>query len=83
MDFLPFRAHLNAQSGRKSTLIFHAGDYPRSFRAEGVACDLAFLQLLEHSGATGEHVAVGGIEIAGVPGIGDIAIAAGKAQKLD
>ena len=81
MDFLPFRAHLNAQSGRKSTLIFHAGDYPRSFRAEGVACDLAFLQLLEHSGAAGEHIAVGGIEIAGVPRVGHVAGAIGPIEQ--
>lgn len=80
VDFLPFRARLNAQSGRKSTLIFHVGDYPRSFRAEGVAHDLACLQLLEHSGATGEHIAVGGIEIAGIPGIGHVAGAIGPVE---
>ncbi len=78
--FLPFRAHSNAQSGKFSTLIFHVGDYPRSFRAEGVARDLACLQLLEHSGATGEHIAVGGIEIAGVPGVGHVAGALGPIE---
>lgn len=80
VDYLLFRARLNAQSGRISTLIFHVGDYPRSFRAEGVACDLACLQLLEHSGATGEHVAVGGIEIIGVPGVGHVAGALGPIE---
>lgn len=81
VDFLPFRAPLNAQSGRKSTLIFHVGDYPRSFRAEGVARGLACLQLLEHSGATGEHIAVGGVEIAGVPGVGHVAGAIGPIEQ--
>lgn len=41
------------------------------------------LQLLEQGLAAGENILVGGIEIAGVPGIGDIAIAAGKTQELD
>ena len=44
------------------------------------------LQLLEHGGATGEHIAVGGIEIAGVPGIGHVAGAIGpieQARNLD
>ena len=81
VDFLPFRARLNAQSGRFSTLIFHGGDYPRLFRAEGVARELACLQLLEHSGATGEHVAVGGIEITGVPGVGHVAGALGPIEQ--
>ena len=69
--FFPFRAHLNAQSGRN----------PRSFRAEGVARDLACLQLLEHSGATVEHVAVGGIEVAGVPRVGHVAGAIGPIEQ--
>lgn len=81
VDFLPFRAHLNAQSGRKSTLVFHVGDYPRSFRAEGVARGLACLQLLEHRRAAGEHIAVGGIEVAGVPGIGHVAGAIGPIEQ--
>lgn len=80
VDFLPFRARLNVQSGRKSTLIFHVGDYPRLFRAEGVARELACLQLFEHSGAAGEHIAVGGIEVAGVPGIGHVAGALGPVE---
>ena len=80
VGFLPFRAHLNAQSGRKTTLIFHVEDYPRLFRAEGVARDLACLQLLEHGRAAGEHVAVRGIEIAGVPGIGHVAGALGPIE---
>lgn len=81
VDFLPFRAHLNAQGGRKTTLIFHVGDYPRSFRAEGVARGLACLQLLEHSGATDEYIAVGGVEIAGVPGVGHVAGALGLIEQ--
>lgn len=84
VDFLPFRAHLNAQSERFSTLIFHAGDYSRLFRAEGVARVSAppeRLQLLEHGGATGEHVAVGGIEITGVPGVGHVAGALGPIEQ--
>lgn len=80
VDFLLFRAHLNAQSGRFSTLVFHAGDYPRLFRAEGVTRDFACLQLLEHSGATGEYIAVGGVEIAGVPGVGHVAGALGPIE---
>lgn len=62
VDFLPFRARLNAQSGRKSTLDLYADD----------AAHEVNLQLLEHSGAAVEHVAVGGIEITGVPGIGHV-----------
>ena len=81
VDNLPFLTRKGAQSGRFSTLIFHAGDYPRSFRAEGVARDLACLQLLEHSGATGEHIAVGGIEIASVPGVGHVAGAIGPIEQ--
>ena len=44
------------------------------------------LQLLKHSGATGEYIAVGGVEIAGVPGIGHVAGAIGpieQARNLD
>ena len=41
------------------------------------------LQLFEQGLAAGENILVGGVEIAGVPGIGDIAIAAGKTQELD
>lgn len=74
VDFLPSRAHLNAQSGRKSTLDLYADDAAREVRAS------ANLQLLEHSGATGEHVAVGGIEIAGIPGIGHVAGAIGPVE---
>lgn len=60
---------------------FHVGDYPRSFRAEGVARGLACLQLLEHSGATGDYIAVGGVEIAGVPGVGHVAGALGPIEQ--
>lgn len=81
VDFLPFRAHLNAQSGRKSTLNLYAGDNPRSFYANGAPRELACLQLLEHSDATVEHVAVGGIEIAGVPRVGHIAGAIGPIEQ--
>ena len=70
VDFLPSRAHLNAQSGRKSTLDLYADD----------AAHEVNLQLLEHSGAAGEHVAVGGIEIAGIPGIGHVAGAIGPVE---
>ena len=63
VDFLPFRAHLNAQSGRKTTLDLYADDAAREVRAP------ANLHLLEHSSATVEYAAVGGIEVAGVPGI--------------
>lgn len=73
VDFLPFRAHLNAQSGRKSTLNLYAGENPRSFYANGAPRAPANLQLLEHRRAAGEHIAVGGIEVAGVPGIGHVA----------
>ena len=62
-------------------LNLYAGDYPRSFRAEDVARDLACLQLLEHSGATVKHVVVGGIEVAGVPGIGHVAGALGPIEQ--
>lgn len=75
VDFLPSRAHLNAQSGRKSTLDLYADDAAREVRAS------ANLQLLEHSGAAGEYVAVGGIEVAGVPGIGYVAGALGPIEQ--
>ena len=81
VDFLPFRAHLNAQSGRKSTLDLYAGENPRSLHVDGAVRVLASLQLFEHSGAAGEHVAVGGIEVAGVPGIGHIAGAIGPIEQ--
>ena len=83
VDFLPFRARLNAQSGRLSTLILYAGENPRSFYADGVARVSAppeRLQLLKHSGATGKYVAVRGIEIAGVPGVGHVAGALGPIE---
>lgn len=47
---------------------------------KGVARDLDCLQLLEHSGAAVEYVAVGGIEIAGVPGVGHVAGALGPIE---
>ena len=75
VDFIPFRAHLNAQSGRKSALDLYADDAAREVRAS------ANLQLLEHSGAAVEHVAVGGIEIAGVPRVGHIAGAIGPIEQ--
>ena len=84
VDFLPFRAPLNAQSGRLSTLNLYAGENPRSFYTDGVARISAppeRLQLLEHSGATGEHIAVGGIEITGVPGVGYVAGAIGPIEQ--
>lgn len=71
VDNLPFRARLNAQSGRLSTLNLHAGENPRSFYADGAARVSAppeRLQLLEHGRAAGEHIAVRGIKVAGVPG---------------
>ena len=74
VDFLPFRARLNVQSGRKSTLDLYADDAAREVRAS------ANLQLLEHGGAAGEHIAVGGIEVAGVPGIGHVAGALGPIE---
>ena len=46
-----------------------------------MARDLACLQLLEHRRAAGEHVAVGGIEVAGVPGIGHVAGALGPIEQ--
>lgn len=84
VDNLPFRAPFCVQSGRLSTLNLYAGDYPRSFYADGVAHASAppgRLQLLEHGRAAGEHIAVGGIEVAGVPGIGDVAGAIGPIQQ--
>lgn len=45
-----------------------------------MARDLDCLQLLEHSGAAVEYVAVGGIEIAGVPGVGHVAGALGPIE---
>lgn len=81
MDFLPFRVHLNAQSGRKSTLDLYAGENPRSMSADGAVRALASLQLLKHSCTAGEYIAVGGIEIAGVPGIGYIAGAIGPIEQ--
>ena len=84
VDFLPFRAPFRAQSGRLSTLNLYAGENPRSFYADGVARVPAppeCLQLLEHSGATGEYIAVGGVEIAGVPGVGHVAGAIGPIEQ--
>lgn len=49
------------------------GENLRSIYAVGAVRAPTNLQLLEHSGATGEHIAVGGIEIAGVPGVGHVA----------
>lgn len=74
VDFLPSRAHLNAQSGRKSTLDLYADDAAREVRAS------ANLQLLKQRGTAGEYVAIGGIEIAGVPGIGHVAGAIGPVE---
>lgn len=57
---------------------------PRSFYADVVARVPAppeRLQLLEHSGATGEYIAVGGVEIAGVPGVGHVARAIGPIEQ--
>ena len=71
VDFLPSRAHLNAQSGRRSTLDLYADD----------AAHEVNLQLLEHSGAAGKYVAVSGIEIAGVPRVGHIAGAIGPIEQ--
>lgn len=81
VDYLPFLELFRAQSGRKSTLNLYAGDNPRSFYANGAPRELACLQLLEHSDATVEHVAVGGIEVAGVPGIGHVAGALGPTEQ--
>jgi hypothetical protein len=80
VDYLPFLALFRAQSGRKSTLDLYGGENPRSMYADSAARALACLQLLEHSGATGEHIAVGGIEIAGIPGVGHIAGAIGPIE---
>ena len=44
-------------------------------------CAPANLHLLEHGSATVEHVAVGGIEVAGVPGIGHVAGALGPIEQ--
>ena len=60
------------------------GENPRSFYADGVARVPAppeRLQLLEHGGATGEYIAVGGVEIAGVPGVGHVAGAIGPIEQ--
>lgn len=81
VDNLPFRARWSAQSGRLSTLDLYAGDYPRSLYADGAVRAPANLQLFEHGGATGEHIAVGGIEIAGVPGVGHVAGAIGPIEQ--
>ena len=84
VDNLPVLACVRAQSGRLSTLNLYAGENPRSFYTDGVARISASperLQLLEHSGATGEHIAVGGIEITGVPGVGYVAGAIGPIEQ--
>ena len=81
VDNLPFRAHLNAQSGRLSTLDLYAGEKPRSFYADGLGRVPVRLQLLEHGRAAGEHIAVRGIEVAGVPGIGHVAGAVGPIEQ--
>mgnify|MGYP004479624249 CR=1 FL=1 len=83
VDFLPFRARLNAQSGRFSTLDLYTGENPRSMYTDDAVravCAPANLYLLEHGSATVEHVAVGGIEVAGVPGIGHVAGALGPIE---
>ena len=61
-------------------LTLNAGENPRSFYADGAVCAPANLHLLEHGSAAGEHVAVGGIEVAGVPGIGHVAGALGPIE---
>lgn len=84
VDFLPFRAPFRGQSGRLSTLNLYAGENPRSMHADGAVRGVrapANLQLLEHSGAAGEHVAVGGVEVAGVPGVGYVARAIGPIEQ--
>ena len=75
VDFLPSRAHLNAQSGRKSTLDLYADDAAHEVRAP------ANLHLLEHGSAAGKYVAVSGIEVAGVPRVGHIAGAIGPIEQ--
>lgn len=57
------------------------GDDPRWVYTDGAARALANLQLLEHGGAAGEHIAVGGIEIAGVPRVGHVAGAIGPIEQ--
>ena len=57
------------------------GENPRSIYAEGAVHAPANLQLLEHGRAAGEHIPVGGIEIAGVPGIGHVAGAIGPIEQ--
>lgn len=69
--FLPFWRNFASKTGEN----------PRSIYADGAVCALANLQLLEHSDATFEHVAVGGIEIAGIPGIGHVAGAIGPIEQ--
>lgn len=80
VDFLPSWARFNAQSERKSTLDLYMGENPRSVYADSAVRKRANLQLLEHCGAAGEHVAVGGIEIAAIPGIGHVAGAVGPVE---
>lgn len=56
------------------------GENLRSIYAEGAVHAPANLQLLEQGRAAGEHVAVRGIEIAGVPGVGHVAGALGPIE---
>ena len=49
------------------------GENLRSIYAVGAVRAPTNLKLLEHGRATGEHVTVRGIKVAGVPGIGHVA----------
>lgn len=65
-------------------LNLYAGENPRSFYANGMARVSAppeRLQLLEHSRAAGEYIAVRGIKVAGVPRIGHVAGAVGPIEQ--
>lgn len=68
--FLPFWRNFASKTGEN----------PRSIYADGAVCALMNLQLLKQHGTAGEDVAVGGIEIAGIPGIGHVAGAVGPVE---
>lgn len=78
--FSPVLAQFRVKNGRKATLDLYAGENPRSIYADGAVCALANLQLLKQRGTAGEYVAIGGIEIAGIPGIGHVAGAVGPVE---
>ena len=81
VDYLPFGRSFALKVGENPRSIVCGRKVLSSLHVDGAVRVLASLQLFEHSGAAGEHVAVGGIEVAGVPGIGHIAGAIGPIEQ--